>query len=105
MAEGSTWVEDAIIVAIISMVAVVAFSCCALAAAFVAWDKGRWRLEGFLLGLMLGPIGLLIEIMLPIPAIGFPQVPAEANSASTTNPPPPEGFDDFYRAIEKALVA
>jgi hypothetical protein len=32
---------------------------------YVAWCKGRNLLEGFAFGLFLGPIGVLVEAMLP----------------------------------------
>jgi hypothetical protein len=38
---------------------------CAPAAEYVAWNKGLSMAEGFFLGVVLGPIGALVEALLP----------------------------------------
>jgi hypothetical protein len=55
---------------------------CALAAEYVAWKKGRSMAEGFFLGVVLGPIGALVEALLPDETRS--QVPEDNYS-----PPPP----------------
>lgn len=38
---------------------------CVLATQYVAWQKGRPLVEGFFLGTTLGPVGALVEALLP----------------------------------------
>jgi uncharacterized membrane protein YeaQ/YmgE (transglycosylase-associated protein family) len=55
---------------------------CAMAAQYVAWQKGRPMAEGFVLGIVLGPIGALVVALLP------DEVLAEARQDRPSPPPP-----------------
>jgi uncharacterized membrane protein YeaQ/YmgE (transglycosylase-associated protein family) len=55
---------------------------CAMAARYVGWRKGRPMAEGFVLGIVLGPIGALVVALLP------DEVLQEARQDRPSPPPP-----------------
>lgn len=72
-----------------SMLAIV----CSFVAAWVAGEKGRPGREGAMLGFWLGPLGLLVEALLPTIEKPKPK-PRKRMSRSGWQPPPDEdGFD------------
>jgi hypothetical protein len=65
MAESSGLI--AVFLALWVLWAIVALVVCALTGYYISAEKGRGGFEGFLLGLLFGPFGLLLTVLMPEP--------------------------------------
>jgi hypothetical protein len=62
--------HEGIFVSILAIAFLVPWLMCTMLAAWVADEKNRSPIEGFLLGLLFGPLGVLVEVGLPTLKVG-----------------------------------
>jgi len=70
----------------IMWIGLAAMVACAVLGAWVAAQKARGAAEGFLLGLLFGPFGVLIEALLPAPVVRRPAPAVRRRRAQDGHP-------------------